>query len=72
MMHDQFRGVEDWHPMGCRCAICGEPGPADRRGRLSPANMVAIVAIAGFTVGLVLCWALDAAIGGPGIGVMFQ
>jgi hypothetical protein len=72
MMHDTPRYGEPYHPTGCRCADCTPPSPADRAADLAPVDKVAMVATAGFAVGLVLAWLFDLAVGGPGIGVMFQ
>ena len=44
----------------------------DDTARLTAADKIAIVAIAGMAIGLLLAWAYDRVSGGPGIGVMFH
>lgn len=70
MMPERFEGASPWHPLGCRCSRCVEPGPATPR--LDAAQIAAVVALLGFVTGVVLVEIIAAATGAPGIELIFQ
>ncbi|CAN5370866.1 hypothetical protein BH10PSE14_BH10PSE14_04640 [soil metagenome] len=70
MMHDLPQGGDAWHPLGCRCAQCDQPGPGDAAAGL-PVGWTLGLLVAGIATAFAIDFVIDRLADGPGVFALF-
>lgn len=70
MMHDVPQGGDAWHPLGCRCAACDQPGPSDADTSLPVLWALGLIC-AGVLTAFAIDFVIDRLADGPGIFALF-